>query len=169
MSKSNLRQPKSFNFGFPDGSSDSEEEKSSQKSEEIMEEIKKPPPFSQMFKKKAIPTLASTSFDEEATFDKSDEAIKGSGTTGATSDSENQQISTSSNFEEIKVSVESKTQKKSGAGKSAIMMNQKKGIKPLFAGGNQKLLNIDTDAINELFNYGGEKGQIMMSEDEEIK
>ena len=30
-------------------------------------------------------------------------------------------------------------------------------------------LNIDTDAINELFNYGGEKGQIMMSEDEEMK
>ena len=42
-------------------------------------------------------------------------------------------------------------------------------VKPLFLGGNQKLLNIDTDAINELFNYGGEKGQIMMSEDEEIK
>ena len=31
-------------------------------------------------------------------------------------------------------------------------------VKPLFLGGNQKLLNIDTDAINELFNYGGEKG-----------
>lgn len=44
MSKSNLRQPKSFNFGFPDGSSDSEEEKSSQKSDEVMEEIKKTPP-----------------------------------------------------------------------------------------------------------------------------
>lgn len=44
MSKSNLRQPKSFNFGFPDSSSDSEEEKSSQKSEEAIEEIKKTPP-----------------------------------------------------------------------------------------------------------------------------
>lgn len=41
--------------------------------------------------------------------------------------------------------------------------------KPAFLMGNQKSLNIDTDAINELFNYGGEKGQIMMSEDEEIK
>lgn len=30
-------------------------------------------------------------------------------------------------------------------------------------------LNIDTDAINELFNYGGEQGKIMMSEDEEQK
>jgi hypothetical protein len=42
-------------------------------------------------------------------------------------------------------------------------------VKPLFLSNNQKSLNIDTDAINELFNYGGEKGQIMMSEDEEIK
>ena len=29
-------------------------------------------------------------------------------------------------------------------------------------------MNIDTEAINELFNYGGEKGQIMMTEDEEL-
>ena len=42
-------------------------------------------------------------------------------------------------------------------------------VKPLFLSNNQKSLNIDTDAINELFNFGGEKGQIMMSEDEEIK
>jgi hypothetical protein len=42
-------------------------------------------------------------------------------------------------------------------------------VKPAFLMNNQKSLNIDTDAINELFNYGGEKGQIMMSEDEEIK
>jgi len=28
-------------------------------------------------------------------------------------------------------------------------------------------LNIDTDAINELFTYGGEKGVIKMTEDEE--
>lgn len=37
----------------------------------------------------------------------------------------------------------------------------------LFTNANLKL-NIDTEAINELFNYGGEKGQIMMSEDEEL-
>jgi hypothetical protein len=30
-------------------------------------------------------------------------------------------------------------------------------------------LNIDTDAINELFTYGGEHGQVKMSEDEEIR
>jgi hypothetical protein len=36
----------------------------------------------------------------------------------------------------------------------------------LFTNANMKL-NIDTDAINELFNYGGEQGKIMMTEDEE--
>lgn len=124
-----------------------------------------------MFKKKALPTLASTNFDDETTTELLEDPIKGSGTTGATSDSENQVISTTlSNQEELKVSTESKTQKKNNVVKSTTAsVNQKKMVKPLFLGGNQKLLNIDTDAINELFNYGGEKGQIMMSEDEEIK
>lgn len=124
-----------------------------------------------MFKKKALPTLASTNFDDETTTELLEDPIKGSGTTGATSDSENQVIATSlSNQEELKVSTESKTQKKNNVVKSTTAsVNQKKMVKPLFLGGNQKLLNIDTDAINELFNYGGEKGQIMMSEDEEIK
>lgn len=45
------------------------------------------------------------------------------------------------------------------------MISYKKNAK-LFTNSNIKL-NIDTEAINELFNYGGEKGQIMMSEDEE--
>ena len=34
MSKSNLRQPKSFNFGFPADSSDEEEKRSNQEEEE---------------------------------------------------------------------------------------------------------------------------------------
>ena len=42
-----------------------------------------------MFKKKAIPTLASTNFDDETTPELSEDRIKGSGTTGATSDSDN--------------------------------------------------------------------------------
>ena len=51
-----------------------------------------------MFKKKAIPTLSLTNFDDnEATPELSEDPIKGSGTTGATSDSENQVLSTSSN------------------------------------------------------------------------
>ena len=50
--------------------------------------------------------------------------------------------------------------------KKAVISFQKQA--KLFTNANLKL-NIDTDAINELFNYGGEKGQIMMSEDEEQK
>jgi len=46
-----------------------------------------------------------------------------------------------------------------------VIAYQKKA--KLFTNANLKL-NIDTEAINELFNYGGEKGQIMMSEDEEL-
>lgn len=38
----------------------------------------------------------------------------------------------------------------------------------IFTNANLKL-NIDTDAINELFTYGGEQGQVKMSEDEEIR
>ena len=48
-----------------------------------------------MFKKKALPTLASTNFDDETTTELLEDPIKGSGTTGATSDSENQVIATS--------------------------------------------------------------------------
>ena len=55
-----------------------------------MEEVKKQPP-SLLFKKKGIPTL-STNFDEE-TLEQS--GVKGSGTTGATSDSEIQVSTTS--------------------------------------------------------------------------
>ncbi len=88
MSKSNLRQPKSFNFGFPDSSEEDEkqEEKevSQKSSEDILEEVKKPTLPNLLLKKKVIPTL-STNFNDDSQ-DNSD--VKGSGTTGATSDSE---------------------------------------------------------------------------------
>ena len=51
--------------------------------------------------------------------------------------------------------------------KKQAVISYKKNAK-LFTNANAKL-NIDTEAINELFNYGGEKGQIMMTEDEEQK
>jgi hypothetical protein len=55
---------------------------------------------------------------------------------------------------------------KQKAKKQAVISYQKQA--KLFTNANQKL-NIDTEAINELFNYGGEQGKIMMSEDEEQK
>lgn len=88
--------------------------------------------------------------------------LKIGGTTGATSDRGLQQQSASSKQhkeEEVKVPGKNK--------KSSAVISYQKNSK-LFTNANLKL-NIDTDAINELFNYGGEKGQIMMSEDEEIK
>ena len=48
--------------------------------------------------------------------------------------------------------------------KKAVISFQQKA--KLFTNANQKL-NIDTDAINELFTYGGEQGKIKMTEDEE--
>lgn len=65
MSKSNLRQPKSFNFGFPD-SDDEESGKESEKSQEddeaFVEEVQ-PPKI--MGKKRAVPTLATNFEDSE--------------------------------------------------------------------------------------------------------
>jgi hypothetical protein len=57
------------------------------------------------------------------------------------------------------------TKKKGSDPKKQAQISYKKNAR-LFTNENQKL-NIDTDAINELFNYGGEHGQIMMTEDEE--
>ncbi len=92
------------------------------------------------------------------------EVVKSGGTTGATSDSGllQQQSASSKQHKEEEVKVPGKNK-----GKSSAVISYQKNSK-LFTNANLKL-NIDTDAINELFNYGGEKGQIMMSEDEEIK
>ena len=47
--------------------------------------------------------------------------------------------------------------------KKAVISMQKK----IFTNANSKL-NIDTEAINELFTYGGEKGEVKMTTDEEM-
>ncbi len=68
MSKSNLRQPKSFNFGFPD-SDDDEDGKESEKSQEGEEEavVEEVHPPKVMGKKRAVPTLATNFEDTEET------------------------------------------------------------------------------------------------------
>ena len=50
--------------------------------------------------------------------------------------------------------------------KKAVISFQKNA--KLFTNTNNKL-NLDTDAINELFTYGGEHGQAKISEDEEMR
>lgn len=89
------------------------------------------------------------------------------GATGATSDEyQNDKVESPSmpavtanqeDDEEMVVPIVNPTfsQKKSTKKQSAVISYQKKA--KLFTNANQKL-NIDTDAINELFNYGGEKG-----------
>jgi|LauGreDrversion4_2_1035121.scaffolds.fasta_scaffold07395_6 hypothetical protein len=128
MAKSNLRQPKSFNFGFSD--SDGEDEGAPL-----------PPPKA---KRGMAPLMSSRhgrpSFLEEEVPAKRPNLMIG-GTTGATSDET--------------ASMEPPPVSRGGKKQQAVISYQKKA--KLFTNANLKL-NIDTDAINELFTFGGEKG-----------